>query len=402
MQDSDGHLLSRFAAHHDEAAFRELTVRYLGLIYHVALRRTGSRQMAEEVSQNVLCAVVRKAARLAKHPDRLPAWLHRAALFESSKAMRAEASHQRRKQLVHPDDITSTTGGETNVWTATLPMLDLALDRLSDSDRNLILAHYYEEKSFSQIGGQTARPASTVQKQCRRALEKLARVLRGRGVTLSVTALASGLASQSAKAAPATLLKSAAGQALASASTYSTTSLTLFMATKSKTALTIVLLVLLSPLALQELAISSAVARNEQLRAHHPPLGPEASRAPDRTGLRTASTVQRKITLELLHRTLKESARHGDNRVELTNMIATLGPEELESMIPRALSFIQGEKSGIARFLIPALAKFDPERAVRAACEPELTDFSQAAVVRQALSEWASASPDEAIEWLKD
>jgi DNA-directed RNA polymerase specialized sigma24 family protein len=95
MQETDSHLLARFAIHRDEAAFGQLTARHLGLIYHVVVRRTGDRQMAEEISQNVLCAVVRKAAALARHPDRFPAWLRRATLFESSKAMRSEASHQR-------------------------------------------------------------------------------------------------------------------------------------------------------------------------------------------------------------------------------------------------------------------------------------------------------------------
>ena len=118
MQETDGHLLTRFASHRDEAAFRELTARYLGLIYHVALRRTGDRQMAGEISQHVLCAVVHKAASLARHPERLPAWLHRATLFESSKAMRSEASHQRRKQLVHPDAIASTADADPAAWNA--------------------------------------------------------------------------------------------------------------------------------------------------------------------------------------------------------------------------------------------------------------------------------------------
>lgn len=42
MKDSDESLLRSFALHRDEGAFRTLTERYLGLIFHTALRRTGN------------------------------------------------------------------------------------------------------------------------------------------------------------------------------------------------------------------------------------------------------------------------------------------------------------------------------------------------------------------------
>jgi hypothetical protein len=103
------------------------------------------------------------------------------------------------------------------------------------------------------------------------------------GVTLSVTALASGLAVQSAKAAPPALLKSAAAKALGGAATYSTTSLTLFMAMKSQATLPIALLLLLSPLGLQQLAISRAAAHNDRLRETVASLEPAARSTLERT-----------------------------------------------------------------------------------------------------------------------
>lgn len=68
MKDPDESLLLSFALHRDEGAFRQLTERYLGLIFHTALRRTGNYQMSQEACLNVLCAVSRKAAALAKKP----------------------------------------------------------------------------------------------------------------------------------------------------------------------------------------------------------------------------------------------------------------------------------------------------------------------------------------------
>ena len=405
MQETDSHLLNLFVTHHDEAAFKELTVRYLGLIYHVALRRTGDRQIAEEVSQNVLCAVVRKAAGLARHPDRLPAWLHRATLFESSKAMRSEASHQRRKQLVHPDGIAATGDADTSAWNAALPVLDLALDHLPDADRGIVLRHYFEGKSFSQIGGEVSRPEATVQKQCRRALEKLARILRGKGVMLSATALAAGLSTQTAKAAPLALTKSAAAKALAGAASHSTTTLTLFMATKSKAALPLALLVLISPLVLQQLAISRAASRNESLRtALSTAAIPARSRSQTAT-LRTVSTGKKRITIDVLQRALKEADRSRLKYIEFEEMVAALDAAELKTLIPQsfALPDLQQEKMNLLRHLVGALAKSDPGLAVRLACaaDPQQPIIPNAGI-EQAIFRWASAEPDQAIEWLRE
>ncbi|MCW1925011.1 hypothetical protein OKA05_20785 [Luteolibacter arcticus] len=65
MRTDDANLLGLFARERDESAFSELARRHGGLIFHTALRRTGNHAMAEDVSQQVLCALARKAAQLA-------------------------------------------------------------------------------------------------------------------------------------------------------------------------------------------------------------------------------------------------------------------------------------------------------------------------------------------------
>ena len=51
MEKDDSTLLSNFATGRDDAASRELSQRYIGLIFHAALRRTGNRQLAEEIQR---------------------------------------------------------------------------------------------------------------------------------------------------------------------------------------------------------------------------------------------------------------------------------------------------------------------------------------------------------------
>lgn len=214
MPTPDTDLLSAFARDRDETAFRALAERYLGLVFHAALRRTGDRPLAEEISQNVLCALAAKAGRLAKHPDRLPAWLHRATLYESTKAMRSQASRRRREQQAALHAAPGPAPDSEPMWVNALPHLDFVLDSLGDSDRTLLLLHFYEGRSYPRIAELLGKSTAAVQKQSQRALEKLAKLLRGKGFSLSVAAVTAGLGAEFAKAAPASVLHSATAAAM--------------------------------------------------------------------------------------------------------------------------------------------------------------------------------------------
>lgn len=50
MTDSDQALLQSYASHRDEAAFRALANRHLGLVFHTALRRTHNRQIGKWIN----------------------------------------------------------------------------------------------------------------------------------------------------------------------------------------------------------------------------------------------------------------------------------------------------------------------------------------------------------------
>ena len=54
-------LLNRFARFKDDDAFTELVRRHIDLVYGVCLRRTGNRELSEELVQNVFASLTRKA-----------------------------------------------------------------------------------------------------------------------------------------------------------------------------------------------------------------------------------------------------------------------------------------------------------------------------------------------------
>jgi len=366
MTSTDAELLQAFARHRDEAAFRELARRHLGLIFHTALRRTGNRTLAEDVTQQVLCAVARKAPELARSPERFAAWLHRAALFESSKAMRKEASQQRRDLLEHPDAISTTAEGDDSLWRKALPHLDTALDSLPESDRRVVVLHFFERQQFAQIAGLLGKSPDAVQKQSVRALEKLSRLLRTKGAAVSVGILATGLAIESGKAAPMAMLGSLTSTALsASAGLTTTQSLYLMLTTHSKIVVPCTLLVLALPLVLQQMAIARAEDELAGLRKG--------------AGSPTASLVARKrptgqapgSELDLVKLADEAGAAETSElaRIALKRKLAALEPEVLAAMLGDLLKTETSEKKRnlLARTLGLTLSQKDPALAMETA-----------------------------------
>ena len=408
MADFGEKLLKQFVMQGDERAFREFVERYATMVFQVASRQTGSRQLAEEVSQNVFCAVLKKSSRLLKHPERIPGWLHRAALFESKMTMRKERSFQRRKQLQHPDEIEATAESSEQAWMTAVPHLDPALNSLSESDRMVVLQHYFEGKSFPQIGHQLSRPAATVQKQCRRAVAKLERILRGKGLVISATALASGLGAQSGKAASVSLVAQISKQALSGGASYSVTPLTLYMTSKSKIVVGAALAALAIPLGVQQAAIHRSTAENVQLLEKVAAGQVRASTRSTPQENRRAFVISphREITLEVLRQAYEESRRGGTFRKnEFEELLVSLSAEELGKLLTEELQTeaAQGTRRVMASEMFVRLAQFDEEKAIRVAWEanPEAVLLGTLEI-GEAVHLWATKNPEQAISWLED
>ncbi|MFN0128653.1 MAG: RNA polymerase sigma factor [Verrucomicrobiales bacterium] len=234
----DHELLRAFASRGSQAAFRELTERYSGLVYAAAYRRTGQRGLAEEVAQNVFAVLARKATALARPDLKLAAWLHRATVLEAARARRKESIRQRiMDDYFHQADVLASEAGAP--WQAVLPELDAALDALPGRDRELLLARFFEDRSYREIAAATGRSEAALMQQQHRALEKLSARLGQRGVAVPAAALASGLGGSLTEAAPLGLAASLASTAPAAAGSLHWVPLVLhsvdtFMQTKSR------------------------------------------------------------------------------------------------------------------------------------------------------------------------
>ncbi|PTX91788.1 TonB family protein [Opitutus sp. ER46] len=211
----DAELLRRYAQERTESAFAEFVQRHVDFVYGCAVRRVGGdAHFAHDVTQQVFVTAGREAAVLARHPV-VTGWLYTATRNIAAQLVRSERRrHARELQAQVMEELTRNEDANVD-WARLRPVLDEAMDGLSEADRQAVLLRYFEGKSFAEVGGRLRLAENAARMRVNRALDKLAAALERRGVTSSAAALAVALASQPTVAAPAGLAAAATGAALA-------------------------------------------------------------------------------------------------------------------------------------------------------------------------------------------
>jgi RNA polymerase sigma factor (sigma-70 family) len=222
MTDSQ-QLLVEYAKTGSESAFRELVSRYSNLVYSTALRLvSGDTHLAEDVAQTVFMGLARKGRALSTEVM-LGGWLHQHTYHVATKTMRADRRRQsREREAVEMNTLKDDSGAD---WREVAPILDEAITQLGSEDRTAILLRFFEQRDFRSVGEALGSDEDAARMRVNRALEKLHSLLKHRGVTLSVAALGTALATEAVTAAPAGFAGSVAATALASAATGTATTL---------------------------------------------------------------------------------------------------------------------------------------------------------------------------------
>src|SRR5260221_1359722 len=200
MTERDDHqLLAEFAATEAEPAFAELVRRHIGLVYSTALRSAGNTHAAEEISQAVFVILARKAKNLSRKTI-LSGWLYQATRLTAANFLRGEIRRQQREQEAYMQSTLNDT--EADPCTQIAPLLDDALGKLGETDRNAIVLRFFENKSLAEIGTALGASEGATKTRVNRALEKLRKIFSKRGVTLSATLIAGAVSASSVQAAP--------------------------------------------------------------------------------------------------------------------------------------------------------------------------------------------------------
>jgi len=209
----DCDLLRRYAETQSEDAFAELVRRHVNLVYSAAMRQVnGDSHLAQDVAQTVFAELARKAATLSGR-QLLTGWLYTCTHFTAAKAVRKESRRRTHEQEAHAmHELCHSPTPEID-WENIRPVLDQVMHKLKESDRDVILMRYFENRQLADIGEKLGLSEDAARKRLDRALEKLRAFLSRSGVTAS--ALAAALSANAVQVAPAGLATTLASASLA-------------------------------------------------------------------------------------------------------------------------------------------------------------------------------------------
>ena len=203
QEQSDAQLLRAYAERGCEPAFREIVTRHTDLVYSAALRCVNSSDLACDIAQSVFTDLSRKARPLADklaENASLVGWLYRGTRFAALNQLREDhrrLAHERQamEQLLS----NSETAPD---WDRIRPVLDEAMDNLSDEDRDALLLRYFKNHDFRNVGRALGVSDDAAQKRVSRAIERLREFFTKRGVTVGASGLVIVISANAVQAAP--------------------------------------------------------------------------------------------------------------------------------------------------------------------------------------------------------
>lgn len=391
MPDDDPALLRAYQTTGSETAFRALVDRHLSMIYGLALRRTGNRETAEEVTQSVFTTLARKARSGFRARGSLSGWLYKTAFNHSSTALRAEHNRQRAMDRFRMTQTTHNPG-ETRLDPALRDLLDAAVNHLPAADRSLVIQRYIEGRTYRELGETIGKTEDATRKRVGTAVEKLASYFRSHGHAVPVATLCTALGATVAGPAPVSLAGTVTRTAVESAATQSIAS-TLF----ASTAFTVVgaVFAFSVPIALQILAIDS---RKQTALAHTAP-------ADSKRTILTVSRVEEALPAAspTIAETLRALASHPNPvhaKAAVSGFLSELSHENLRDALAALpnLPDINARRQ-IAMALFSRWATFDPREALAVAASVPHPD-SRFGAYWGAVESWAMVNPSAAERYL--
>jgi RNA polymerase sigma factor (sigma-70 family) len=211
MMNDDMALVREFAASQSEHAFETLVSRHVNLVYSAALRQAHDADLAQEITQAVFIILARKAGSLSPKTV-LSGWLYRTARFAANDALKIQRRRQLREQEAFMDGVLQNESDAA--WEQLSPLLDEAMARLRDKDRDAIVLRFFENKDLKEVGAALGVEERAAQKRVARGLEKLRIFFAKRGVDSTATGIAEKISANSIQVSPVALAKTISAVAI--------------------------------------------------------------------------------------------------------------------------------------------------------------------------------------------
>ncbi len=163
----------------DRSAFTWLLEQYGQRVYWFYVRLSGSTQEAEDLLQDLFVRLIEKIERY-KHDGRFESWLFRVA----ANLARDHARKRSRMTVFQSsgeddfdfeDTLIAETGDpvETVIGSEMADKLQVALKKLSQNEREMVIMRHYGQLSFKEIAEHFNVPLGTALAKVHRALKKL-------------------------------------------------------------------------------------------------------------------------------------------------------------------------------------------------------------------------------------
>lgn len=168
----------------DEAAFQRLQERYAGLLFAAIRRILDDPADTEEVLQEVLNSLWRKAGQYHPGRGRPVTWLTSTARNRAIDRLRARKRQARLKEAYSGEiefiqrGTAPVTGSEAAIRRDACASLRSAVMELSGIQREVIEKVYFEGLTQREIADQLGEPLGTVKARVRRGLAKLRETFR--------------------------------------------------------------------------------------------------------------------------------------------------------------------------------------------------------------------------------
>lgn len=169
--------IAAIAASRDRAAFEEL-FRYFAPRVEAYLRRLGAAQpAAEELMQEAMVTVWRKAGQFDPQKASASTWL-----FTIVRNLRIDAYRRDRRPELDPDDPALAPDPDPQADAVLFGQqssvrLHEALKLLNDNERMILNLAYFDDRSHSEIAAELGIPLGTVKSRIRLAFAKLRNAL---------------------------------------------------------------------------------------------------------------------------------------------------------------------------------------------------------------------------------
>jgi RNA polymerase sigma factor (sigma-70 family) len=203
---TDQAALRHFVDHADPRAFEVLTLRYQGMVLATCRRVLGTSAEADDAVQETFFRLARHAKEVRSN---VAAWLHACAFRTSIDLQRREGARRRAEAGAAQH---SASGDTLATWRELEPMIDEALSKLHESDRDLIVSRFLVGRPQTEMAAEAGVHPGTMHRRIDAALERLREQLRIGGCTVGAGAFAAALIHAPATAQASTALAGSLGK----------------------------------------------------------------------------------------------------------------------------------------------------------------------------------------------